>query len=124
MENYKRLIKFVFPHAWVLALAGLCMVISSAFGGVSIGMIIPLVDNIITGKKIIVPHNVSLPPAVKGLIDLANSLTPLQLLNDMILIVIVLWLLKSFFEFCQTYLMNDVAQNNNEQHKLNILLQQ
>ena len=41
---------------------------------------------------------------------MANSLTPLQLLNDMILIVIVLWLLKSFFEFCQTYLMNDVSQ--------------
>jgi len=37
-------------------------------------------------------------------------MSPLQLLNDMILIVIVLWLLKSFFEFCQTYLMNDVSQ--------------
>ncbi len=110
MENYKRLIKFVIPHVWVLVAAGVCMIVSSAFGGVSIGMIIPLVDNIITGKKIIVPHGVSLPAPLKGLIDLANSLSPLQLLNDMILIVIVLWLLKSFFEFCQTYLMNDVAQ--------------
>ena len=35
----------------VLIMAFLCMVASSAFGGVSIGMIIPLVDNIITGKK-------------------------------------------------------------------------
>ncbi|MDO8525581.1 MAG: ABC transporter ATP-binding protein [Candidatus Omnitrophota bacterium] len=110
MKNYKRLIKFVIPHVWVLAAAGLCMIVSSAFGGVSIGMIIPLVDNIITGKKIIVPHGVNLPGPIKGLVDLANSLTPLQLLNDMILIVIVLWFLKSFFEFCQTYLMNDVAQ--------------
>ncbi len=110
MENYKRLIKFVIPHVWVLAMAGVCMIASSAFGGVSIGMIIPLVDNIITGKKIMVPHGVSLPPVIKSLVDLANSLTPLQLLNDMILIVIVLWLLKSFFEFCQTYLMNDVSQ--------------
>ncbi len=104
------MIKFVLPHAWVLALAGVCMIVSSAFGGVSLGMIIPLVDNIITGKKIIVPHGVNLPPAIKGLIDLANSLTPLQLLNNMIIIVIILWLLKSFFEFCQTYLMNDVSQ--------------
>ena len=110
MKNYKRLIKFVIPHAWVLGLAGLCMIISSAFGGVSIGMIIPLVDNIITGKKIVVPHGVNLPAVVRNLIDTANSMTPLQLLNDMILIVIALWLLKSFFEFCQTYLMNDVAQ--------------
>ena len=110
MGNYKRLIKFVLPHAWVLGLAGLCMIISSAFGGVSIGMIIPLVDNIITGKKIIVPHGVILPAPIKSLVDIVNSLTPLQLLNDMILIVIVLWLLKSLFEFCQTYLMNDVSQ--------------
>ncbi|MDD5428776.1 MAG: ABC transporter ATP-binding protein [Candidatus Omnitrophica bacterium] len=110
MKNYKRLIKFVFPHAWVLALACLCMIASSAFGGVSIGMIIPLVDNIITGKKIIIPFGVNLPPALQHIVDIANSLSPLQLLNNMILIVIVLWLLKSFFEFCQTYLMNDVAQ--------------
>lgn len=91
-------------------MACLCMIASSAFGGVSIGMIIPLVDNIITGKKIIIPFGVNLPPALQHIVDIANSLSPLQLLNNMILIVIVLWLLKSFFEFCQTYLMNDVAQ--------------
>lgn len=110
MKNYKRLVKFVLPHAWVLALAGLFMILSSAFGGVSIGMIIPLVDNIITGKKIVIPQGIALPGPLKNIVDLANSLSPLQLLNNMILIVIVLWLLKSFFEFCQTYLMNDVAQ--------------
>ena len=110
MKNYKRLVKFVIPHAGVLGLAGICMIISSAFGGVSIGMIIPLVDNIITGKKIAVPHGIVLPGPIKSLVDIANSLSPIQLLDDMIIIVIVLWLLKSFFEFCQTYLMNDVAQ--------------
>ncbi len=110
MKNYKRLVKFVIPHIWILVLAGLCMVMSSAFGGVSIGMIIPLVDNIITGKKISIPGGVVLPAPVQSLVDLANSLTPLQLLNNMIIIVILLWLLKNFFEFCQTYLMNDVAQ--------------
>ncbi|MFA5143409.1 MAG: ABC transporter ATP-binding protein [Candidatus Omnitrophota bacterium] len=110
MKNYIRLIKFVLPHVWVLVLAGLCMIVSSAFGGVSISMIIPLVDNIITGKKITIPAGISLPGPVQSLVDLVNSLTPLQLLNDMILIVIILWFLKSFFEFCQTYLMNDVSQ--------------
>ncbi len=110
MENYKRLIRFVFPHIWVLVLAGLCMIASSAFGGVSIGMIIPLVDNIITGKKITIPAGIVLPGPLRGIVDSVNSLSPLQLLNNMIIIVIVLWLLKSFFEFCQTYLMNDVSQ--------------
>ena len=91
-------------------MAVICMIASSAFSGVSLGMIIPLVDNIITGKKIVVPQGVVLPQVLQDLVNLANSLTPLQLLNSMILIVIVLWLLKNFFEFCQTYLMNDVAQ--------------
>lgn len=86
------------------------MIISSAFSGVSIGMIIPLVDNIIAGKKIAIPNGVTLPHIIQNLVDAANAMSPMQLLNRMTLIVIILWLLKNFFEFCQTYLMNDVSQ--------------
>jgi subfamily B ATP-binding cassette protein MsbA len=110
MNNYRRLIKFVIPHIGVLALAFVCMIASSAFSGVSIGMIIPLVDNVISGKKIVISHGVVLPSFVQRLIDSANAMAPMTLLNRITLIVIVLWLLKNFFEFCQTYLMNDVAQ--------------
>ena len=110
MGQYKRLIRFVIPHAWVLALAGVCMVASSAFSGVSMGMIIPLVDNIIAGKKIIIPQGVVLPQFLRYLVDSANSMSPVDLLNRMIIAVLVLWLLKNFFEFCQTYFMNDVSQ--------------
>jgi len=98
------------PHVWVLALAGVCMVATSVLSGVSIGMIIPLVDNIIAGKKIALPAGISLPPILQNLVDKANSMATMQLLNSMIIIVIVLWLAKSLFEFCQTYLMNDVSQ--------------
>jgi len=94
----------------VLTLAFLCMVASSAFGGVSIGMIIPLVDNVISGKKIVISQSITLPGPIQHLIDSANAMAPIVLLNRITVIVIVLWLLKNFFEFCQTYLMNDVAQ--------------
>lgn len=104
------MVKFVMPHAWVLALAGVCMVATSLFSGVSISMIIPLVDNIVAGKSIVVPHAELLPQFMRNLIEAANSLPPMVLLNRMIVIVIVLWLLKNLFEFFQTYLMNDVAQ--------------
>lgn len=110
MKQYARLVRFVIPHAWELALASACMVVSSAFSGVSIGMIIPLVDNIIAGKKIVVPRGVSLPGFLQALMDRANSMSPMELLNKMMVIVMILWLLKNFFEFCQTYLMNDVSQ--------------
>ncbi|MDP2913653.1 MAG: ABC transporter ATP-binding protein, partial [Candidatus Omnitrophota bacterium] len=110
MKQYTRLVIFVLPHAWVLVLAGLCMMVSSVFSGVSISMIIPLADNIVAGKKMVVPHAELLPQFIRRLIETANSLSPMDLLNRMIFIVIILWLLKNLFEFCQTYLMNDVAQ--------------
>lgn len=98
------------PHIGVLAMAFLCMVASSAFGGVSIGMIIPLVDNVISGKKIAISQSMTMPGPIQHLIDSANAMAPMALLNRITLIFIVMWLLKNFFEFCQTYLMNDVAQ--------------
>lgn len=110
MDKYRRLIRFVYPHAWVLALATLCMITSSAFSGVSISMVIPLVDTIIAGKKILIPHAELLPPFIKHLVDSANSMSPIALMNRITMIVIVLWLLKNLFEFFQTYLMNDVSQ--------------
>ncbi|MBI5144228.1 MAG: ATP-binding cassette domain-containing protein [Candidatus Omnitrophica bacterium] len=110
MRQYARLIRFVIPHAWILGLAGFCMVISSAFSGISIGMIIPLVDNIIRGKRIACASNVYLPPFLKNIIDKINSMPTVDLLKSMIVIVMILWLLKNLFEFLQTYLMNDVSQ--------------
>lgn len=110
MKQYIRLIKFVIPHVWVLVLAGICMVASSAFGTYSYGMIIPLVDKIIAGKKIATAQGVPLPQFVKNLIDAVNSMSPMVLLNRMAIIFIIMWLLKNLFEFCQTYLMNDVSQ--------------
>ncbi len=110
MDDFKRLIKFVIPHIWVLILASVCMICSSAFSGVSMGMILPLVDNIIAGKQIVIPQGVHVPVFVEALIRDVNAMSPIELLNRMTLIVIVLWLLKNFFEYCQTYLMNDVSQ--------------
>ncbi|MFH1189249.1 MAG: ABC transporter ATP-binding protein [Candidatus Omnitrophota bacterium] len=110
MGKYRRLIKFVYPHAWVLVAAGVCMIATSALSGVSIGMIIPLVDNVISGKKIAIPAGVPVPELLQALIGKINSMSPSQLLSSMTVIIVILWLAKSVFEFCQTYLMNDVAQ--------------
>src|SRR3989338_5270576 len=110
MSEYRRLIRFVFPHIGVLLSAGLCMIISSAFSGVSIGMIIPLVDNIIRGKKIACASNVYTPPFILNIVNKINSMPTLELLNSMIVFVMVLWLFRNLFEFLQTYLMNEVSQ--------------
>ena len=110
MREYTRLIRFVLPHIWVLVLEVLCMIGTSAFSGVSISMIIPLIDNIITGKKMAIPAGVPIPHQIKGLVDYINSMPPMELLNKMTILVMIFWLLRNFFEFCQSYFMSDVAQ--------------
>lgn len=110
MSEYRRLIKFVLPHLGVLIAAGICMTISSVFSGVSMGMIIPLVDNIIRGKKIACASSIHTPPFILNIINKINSMPTIELLQGMIILVMILWLLKNLFEFLQTYLMNDVSQ--------------
>jgi len=110
MKNYIRLITFVLPHVWVLSLAIACMIASSAFSSVSIGMVIPLIDNIIAGKHIMLPAGVVPPQFLQAVIDSVNGMAAPQLLNHMIVIIMVLWLLKNAFEFGQSYFMNDVSQ--------------
>ncbi|OGW78892.1 MAG: hypothetical protein A3I73_02935 [Omnitrophica bacterium RIFCSPLOWO2_02_FULL_45_16] len=110
MREYTRLIRFVLPHIWVLVLASLCMIGTSAFSGVSISMIIPLIDNIITGKKMAIPGDILVPAQLMRLIDIVNAMPPMELLNKMTILVLIFWLLRNFFEFCQSYFMNDVAQ--------------
>lgn len=86
------------------------MIGTSAFSGVSISMIIPLIDNIITGKKMAIPGDILIPAQLRHLIDSVNAMPPMELLNKMTILVLISWLLRNFFEFCQSYFMNDVAQ--------------
>ena len=110
MGQYRRLVGFAVPHAWILVLAGCCMVASSAFNGISISMIIPLVDNIIRGKQIVINSRIPTPQFIASAIDRMNSMQPFELMNRIVIAFLILWFLKNFFEFCQTYFMNDVSQ--------------
>lgn len=110
MKDYIRLISLIKPHTWVVVMAILCMVASSLFAGVSLGMIIPFVDNVISGKGIPIPEGVAIPQAVLNLINKINNLSPLTLLNWLIIWVMVMFLLKEIFTYFQTYFMNDLSQ--------------
>ena len=86
------------------------MIGTSAFSGISISMIIPLIDNVITGKKMVTPAGVVVPPGLQSVIDTINSMSPMDLLNWMTILVLIFWLLRNLFEFFQTYFMSDVSQ--------------
>ena len=93
-----------------MALALTCMVLTSALGGVSLGMIIPVVDNILTGKSIVLPGAQHSPNYLVNIIDKVNSMPKGSLLNMVVILVSLLFFLKEAFLFFQTCFMNQLGQ--------------
>lgn len=108
-EEYKRVFRFVKPHSGMLMLAVVSMFVSSLMGGVSIGMLIPFVDKILSGKQIAFSSNIPLPPFANNIVAALNAKSSLSLLNLLIGLVIALYLIKQIFEFTKTYFMNEVG---------------
>lgn len=110
MKEYIRFLKFVKPHWWVMSLALTCMVLTSGLGGASLGMIIPVVDNILTGKVITLPGAQHAPHYLVNIIDKINSMPKGSLLNIVVIMVSLLFLIKEGFLFFQTCFMNQLGQ--------------
>ena len=108
MKDYLRLLKFIRPYLGVLFLASIFMLFSAIFDGISLSMIVPLSDKVLTNKQIIIPT--PLPGFLRQFIDLLNRAQPYRLLNWMALSVLILFLLKGLFLFLQSYLMSDIGQ--------------
>ncbi len=108
MRQYLKLLRFVKPYLGLFSLASVCMVFSSIFDGVSLGMIIPFVDRVFTNKKIIIPAKI--PAFLASFVDKINNIPAATLLIYMILALIALFLLKGFFGYWQNYLMSDIGQ--------------
>ncbi|MFA5115404.1 MAG: ABC transporter ATP-binding protein [Candidatus Omnitrophota bacterium] len=108
MRDYLKLVKFVKPYLHLFGFASICMAFSALFDGVSLAMIVPLADKVLTNKKIIIPAK--LPSLLSGLIESINATPPTVLLNYMAVAVVLLFILKGLFGFLQSYLMSDIGQ--------------
>ena len=108
MKQYLKLLRFVKPYMGLFSLASVCMVFSSIFDGVSLGMIIPFVDRVFTNKKIIIPAK--MPAFLNAFVDKVNNIPAETLLVYMIVSLITLFILKGFFGYWQSYLMSDIGQ--------------
>jgi subfamily B ATP-binding cassette protein MsbA len=108
MKDYLKLLRFVRPYKGLFVLATICMGFSAVFDGVSLGMMVPLADRVLTNKKIIIPTK--LPNFLSGFVDKINNTPPQALLNYMLVVVLLLFLLKGIFGFFQSYIMSDIGQ--------------
>lgn len=108
-SEYTRVFKFIKPHMGVLWLAMVSMLMCSLMGGVSIGMIIPFVDKIISGKQIGFSGGIQLPPFLNSIVANLNSMDNISLLNLLIIAGVALFLIKQIFEYLKAYFMNEVG---------------
>jgi len=108
LKEYFKLLKFAFPFKGTLILAAICMGISALFDGISLGMIIPLSDRVLTNKKIVIPAK--LPYFLSSLIEKFNTFAPMKVLKIMAITIVILFFLKGIFIFLQNYLMNKIGQ--------------
>lgn len=86
------------------------MGISTLFEGASLTMIVPVVDRVFNNKPIILPQGVEVPAWVEKIVGRLNQLTPLEVLQLIMLTMGIIFLLKGLFLFLQSYLMNVVGQ--------------
>ena len=109
MRDYFHLLKFVRPYRKLLCLAALAMGFSAIFDGVSLSMIVPLSDKVLTNKEIILPAQI--PSFLSAFINRLNSISPLVLLKLMGITILILFIFKGLFYFIQGYLMTDIGQS-------------
>jgi len=116
MKDYIRLLKFLKPHIWVLCAAIIFIALFSLFEKASLGTIIPVVDNIIAGKEIVMPGEKYAPAFIVGLVDNINALsrgsqgTRLKLLFWIVGVGSLFLLLREIFSFFKTYFMRDLSE--------------
>ena len=110
-HHYRRMIRFVKPHLSRLYLAFFCMLMNSLLSGVPIvGIIIPFVDTILSGKPIVIPHENRIPHFLLDTVYKVNALPRSTLLDLLIVWTIILSFFKLLFEYLQSYYMNNVSQ--------------
>lgn len=107
LREYRKLCAFIGPHLGLLILASVCMVVSTFFGGVTLGMIVPVADKILANKQIVIPHSV--PPFLSNFIAHVNAMDQFQVLKIVTVGIFVAFLLKGVFIFLQGYFMNMVG---------------
>ncbi|MCX5716217.1 MAG: ABC transporter ATP-binding protein [Candidatus Omnitrophica bacterium] len=108
-KEYKRLYKFVKPHASLLWMAIFSMFVCSLTSSISIGMLIPFVDRVIANRPIILSENAHIPAFFSGLISRLNAIDALLLLKGLIVFGVFVFLLSQAFEYLRAYFMNKLG---------------
>ena len=109
MKDYRRLFSFAKPYRFELILSGIFMAIVTFFDVFRLSAIVPIIDRVFTNKTIIVTSG-KFPPFIENILNKLNTLSPLQVLYALLIVMPVALVLRAIFEFLQSYIMSDVGQ--------------
>ena len=109
MQNYRRLFRFAKPYYRELILSGVFMGIVTLLDVFRLSAIVPIVDRVFTNKPIAFTHG-KLPVFVESILNQLNNFAPLKVLYVMLIVVPIALVIRSIFEFLQSYIMSDVGQ--------------
>lgn len=104
---YRRLIPFLRPHSLRFALGCVFMILSEVFNGLSLGMVVPLVDRVFTHATI--PIRPEWPVVLQSAAAWVNQQDPAFLLNAIAILALLALTGKAISEFFQNWFMNGVA---------------
>lgn len=107
-KNYLRLIRFIKPYKGEFALAVVFMAFSAVFDGISLSIIVPVTDKVMTNKQIVVPS--PLPEFAESLVRAINNISQRDLLHLIIIFMPILFIFKGLVNYYQSFLMSDIGQ--------------
>lgn len=113
MKDYIRLLKFLKPHLWIFVTAVIFMLLFGTFEKASLWAAIPFVDNILSGKEIVIPGHQHVPPFLIGFVNRINALgrqSRLMLFYWIVGVLGVLLLLREATSFFKNYFMRDLGE--------------
>ena len=118
MKNFRiyfRIVHFAKPYWKHISLSVLCTVLYSIFSGASIGLFIPLLDLLFHPEKINgataaesfkIPFSESFAGIKQSFFDFVFSQSQTDALLKICIIIVAAFLLKNFFGYMQSFLMN------------------
>ncbi|MCB9746820.1 MAG: ABC transporter ATP-binding protein [Candidatus Omnitrophica bacterium] len=111
MKNYLKMLQFLKGHERLFAVAIVIIFFSSFFEVFQIGLAVPLVDIIFTGKEIVVP-NENLPQFIKSFVAYLNDFKTDRERALMLFpfVAIFLIIIKNFLIFAYSFVMSDISQ--------------
>jgi subfamily B ATP-binding cassette protein MsbA len=110
---YLRLLRYLKPYKWKLIVAIIAMVVFTLLQSVSIVSLVPMVDIVFSGKKLVIPDQVIIPlrPEVDEFVDYLNSVRRYpNMLNMIVVFVLICTFFKGLADYLHEVMLEYVRQ--------------